>query len=527
MAAKGLAKVIIVVTTISAAIMELLDTSIVNVALFNMAGSLGVNVEDVAWVITAFAIANVIIIPLTGFLGEYFGRKNYYVFSMILFTFSSYMCGASTSLEMLIFWRFMQGIGGGALLSTSQAILFDAFDPKDRAMAGGIFGMGIVMGPTLGPTVGGYIMEHLNWPWIFYVNLPVGVIATILTINFIPEKEGEGKNRANMVIDYIGIALLAIGVGSLQYVLERGESEDWFASHTIQYLTVSAILGMSLFIWYELSIPNPAVQLRVLANRTLAITNIFSFVVGIGLFTSVYVFPVLVQRINGFTPLETGLTVLFPTLVGVFVFPIIGKALGNGAPAAPFVVVGCFMFISFGIYGSTMNGEANRWDFFFVLILRTFGISMMQLPLINQAVAGLNPKDYPPAIAINNMARSLGGAFGIAMANNFVATHFAQHRSDLVSNMYAGNPAMTERLNTITTGIVARTGDAVTAATQANRFLSLAVDKQAYLLSYLDTFQMISWFFIAVLPLIFFINPKKKETTELSDEAKEAMREAH
>jgi MFS transporter, DHA2 family, multidrug resistance protein len=174
-----------------------------------------------------------------------------------------------------------------------------------------------------------------------------------------------------------------------------------------------------------------------------------------------------------------------------------------------------------------MNGEANRWDFFFVLILRTFGISMMQLPLINQAVAGLAPKDYPPAIAINNMARSLGGAFGIAMANNFVATHFAQHRSDLISNMYAGNPAVTERLNTITTGIVARTGDAVTAADQANRFLSLSVDRQAYLLSYLDTFQMISWFFIAVLPLIFFINPKKKEAVELSEEAKEAMREAH
>ena len=528
MAAKGLAKVIIVVTTISAAIMELLDTSIVNVALFNMAGSLGVNIEDVAWVITAFAIANVIIIPLTGFLGEYFGRKNYYLVSMILFTFSSYMCGASSSLEMLIFWRFMQGIGGGALLSTSQAILFDAFDPKDRAMAGGIFGMGIVLGPTLGPTVGGYIMEHLNWPWIFYVNLPVGVIATILTINFIPEKEGEGKNKANIEIDYLGIALLAIGVGSLQFVLERGESEDWFASNTIQFLTVSAVLGIICFIWRELSIPNPAVKLGILANRSLAITNIFSFVVGIGLFTSVYVFPVMVQRINGFTPLETGLAILFPTLVGIFLFPFIGRAMGKGAPAAPFVVVGCFMFIIFGIYGSTMNGEASRWDFFYVLILRTFGISMMQLPLINQAVAGLEPREYPPAIAINNMSRQLGGAFGVAIANNFVATHFAQHRSDLISNLDAGNPIVTERLNTIALGITARTGDASTAADQANRFLSFAVDKQAYLLSYLDTFQMISWFFIAVLPLVFFLKTNKKEAVvELSEEAKVAMREAH
>ena len=190
--ARGVAKLIIVLTTITAAIMELLDTSIVNVALFNMSGSLGVNIEDVAWVITSYAIATVIIIPLTGFLGEYFGRKNYYIVSMILFTVASYMCGASTSLGMLVFWRFVQGIGGGALLSTSQAILFDAFDPKDRAIASGIFGMGIVLGPTLGPTVGGYIMEHLNWRWIFYVNIPVGILATILAINFVPKREGEG-----------------------------------------------------------------------------------------------------------------------------------------------------------------------------------------------------------------------------------------------------------------------------------------------------------------------------------------------
>ncbi|MEN9612082.1 MAG: hypothetical protein RLZZ628_2896, partial [Bacteroidota bacterium] len=209
MAANGLAKVVIVLTTITVAIMELLDTSIINVALFNMAGSLGVNVEDMAWVITAYSIANVIIIPLTGFLAEYFGRKNYYITSMILFVLSSYACGAAGSLWSLVFWRFIQGIGGGALLSTSQAILFEAFEPKDRAIAGGIFGMGVVMGPTLGPTVGGWVIEKLDWPWIFYINLPIGILATILAINFVPRKAGEGTNKANISIDYIGIALLA------------------------------------------------------------------------------------------------------------------------------------------------------------------------------------------------------------------------------------------------------------------------------------------------------------------------------
>ena len=523
--ARGVAKLIIVLTTITAAIMELLDTSIVNVALFNMSGSLGVNIEDVAWVITSYAIANVIIIPLTGFLGEYFGRKNYYIVSMILFTVASYMCGASTSLGMLVFWRFVQGIGGGALLSTSQAILFDAFDPKDRAIASGIFGMGIVLGPTLGPTVGGYIMEHLNWPWIFYVNIPVGILATILAINFVPKREGEGGNKANINIDYLGITTLAVGIGSLQYVLERGEAEDWFASHYIQLFTIVAIVGLAVFIYHELTTKNPAVNLHILGSRAQAITNITAFVVGIGLFTSVYVFPVLVQRINGFTAYETGLAILFPTLVGVFVFPVIGKAMGAGAPPLPFMVVGCIMFGIFGWYGGSMNGFADRWDFFYVLILRTFGISMMQLPLITQSVAGLLPKDYPSAIALSNMTRQLGGAFGIAIANNYISNRFAQHRSDLASNMAVSNPAFIERLNAITQGIIARTGATFDAAThQAYAILDFTLNKQAYLLSYLDTFRLISVFFALVFPLLFLLPRKSKIDAKAAVKASE---EAH
>ena len=523
----GFARAIIVLTTISAAIMELLDTSIVNVALFNMAGSLGVNVEDVAWVITSYAIANVIIIPLTGFLGEYFGRKNYYIFSMILFTIASYACGAAGSLTSLVFWRFIQGVGGGALLSTSQAILFDAFPPQDRAKAGGMFGMGIVMGPTLGPTVGGWVMEHLDWPWIFYINLPIGVIATVLAYNFIDKKEGEGQKKDQIKIDYLGILLLAIGVGSIQFVLERGESEDWFASPYIQVLSVTAVLGLVGFIWRELVIPYPAVKLAILKTRTQALVNIFAFVVGIGLFTSVYVFPVMVQRINGFTAMETGLSLLAPTMIAVFLFPLIGRAMSAGVSPLPFLIIGCLMFIAFGIYGGMMTGEASRSDFFYVLILRAFGISFMQLPLINQAVAGIEPRDYPAAIAINNMVRQLGGATGVALANNYVATHYAQHRADLIANVYATNPSVTERLTTLTNGIAAKTGDAATATQQALASLNFAVDKQAYLLSYLDTFRLISYFFIAVFPLIFLLKTTKANAAPPSEEAKKAMLEAH
>jgi MFS transporter, DHA2 family, multidrug resistance protein len=245
-------KYIIVLTTVSAAIMELLDTTIVNVALNQISGALGATIEDIAWVITSYAIANVIIIPMTGFLGEYFGRKTYYLTSMILFGVASYFCGASESLWELIFWRFIQGIGGGALLSTSQAILFDAFETKERGLASGLFGMGIVLGPTMGPVLGGYIVEHYSWEQIFYVNIPICILASILTILFIDRKVGEGERKDQIQIDYTGIFLLIMGIGSLQYVLEKGESESWFESRQIVIISIMATIGVIGFIWRQL-----------------------------------------------------------------------------------------------------------------------------------------------------------------------------------------------------------------------------------------------------------------------------------
>lgn len=523
---KGFAKFIIVLTTVTAAVMELIDTSIVNVGLNEMAGSLGVNIEDVSWVITAYAIANVIIIPMTGFLADYFGRKNYYIVSMIIFTVSSYLCAESTGLVEIIVWRFVQGIGGGALLSTSQAILFDAFEPKERPMAAGMFGMGLVLGPTLGPTLGGYLIDHYSWPMIFTVNIPVGIVATILAYFYVEKKEGEGKNKANIRIDYIGIALLMAGIGCMQFVLERGESEDWFSSNAIRICAVIAVIGIVGFIWYELSIKDPVVNLRVMAHRSYAFTTIFTFVAGLGLFTSVFVYPVLAQRVLGYTPLETGLSLLPPTLAGVIMMPIIGKLMSKGVSPIPFLIVGFILFAAYSWMSAAVPPDAGKWDFFPALLLRAIGISMAQLPLINQAVAGLQPHEYAAGISLNNMIRQVGGAFGIAMANNYIAQRYAQHRIDLVSNVYDGSPAYMERLNTISQGIAARTGDVAGATVKAQKVIDLAVDKQSYYLAYLDTFHLVGIFFLAVLPLVFFLRTKKKAPAD-EKAVREALEAAH
>jgi DHA2 family multidrug resistance protein len=390
-------------------------------------------------------------------------------------------------------------------------------------MAAGLFGMGIVLGPTLGPTLGGWIIEHNSWPLIFMINIPIGFIATFLAYTFIDKKDGEGKGKAAIKIDYTGILLLAVGIGCLQYVLERGESEEWFSSDTIRFCSMIAVVGLGMFIWYELSIKQPAVNLRVLGNRNLAFTTIFTFVAGFGLFTSVFIFPVLAQRVMGFTAFETGSSLLLPTLAGVIMMPIIGKLMSKGVTPIPFVIVGFSLFAVYAFYSANMPVDAGKWDFFWPLLIRAFGISLSQLPLINQAVVGLAPKDYASGISLNNMIRQLGGAFGIAMANNYVAQQYFKHRANLIDHIPSDGAAWQERVNTIGQGIASKTGDFHGATQKAYKLIDLSVDRQAYYLSYLDTFRLVGIFFIIVIPLVFFLRTTKK----VDKAALEAASEAH
>lgn len=345
----GFGRWIVVITAVSAAIMELIDTSIVNVGLNDIAGSLGATIEDVSWVVTSYAIANVIVIPMTGFLQRYFGRKNYYIGSIILFTLASYGCGFATDLWTLVFFRFLQGVGGGALLSTSQGLMYDAFPPSQRATASALFGMGIVLGPTLGPTLGGYIIDNYHWSWMFYINVPIGIIAVLLSVTFIEKKEDEHNiDRKAIHVDQLGILLLAVGIGALQYVLERGEADDWFDDKAIQWLTVAAAISIPAFIWWELrGTKEPVVDLRTLKNRNLSIGSILMVVIGYGLFTSVLLYPLFAQRIVGLTATQTGQLLIPGGIVTLPMFAIAGRLLAKGVSPRILVAVGYVAFSTF------------------------------------------------------------------------------------------------------------------------------------------------------------------------------------
>ena len=341
----GTRRFIITFTVTVAAMLELIDTTIVNVAITQISGNLGASIEDVSWVIISYAIANVIVIPLSGFLGDLLGRRTYYIGSILLFTATSLLCGLATDIWALVFFRFLQGIGGGALLPTSQAILYETYPPEERGKATGFFSMGLVLGPTIGPLLGGYLVDNFRWEWCFFVNIPVGLLAAWSSFTFIRESKSEQEVSK---IDWTGIGLLAVGIGSLQFILERGEAKDWFETSYITWFTIIAIVSLLLFVWWELRVEEPAVDLTVLTrSHNLVIAGILTFLVGYGLYGSLFVFPVFAQRLLGFTALLTGL-VLFPgaLVYGVISLPL-GIALQRGVSAKVLMAIGMVTFSIF------------------------------------------------------------------------------------------------------------------------------------------------------------------------------------
>ena len=501
MAEHGLRKVIITITVITAAVIELIDTSIVNVALNDMSGNLGSTLEDVAWVVTAYAIANGIIIPMTSFLAARFGRRNYYISSILLFTASSVACGNAHNIWELVAFRFIQGIGGGALLSTSQAILFETFTVGQRGFAAALFGVGVFVGPTIGPTLGGWIIDQYSWPWIFYINLPIGLTAAFLSWLYVKEP---AHARNAETIDWIGIGFLVVGLGSLQTVLERGETEDWFSKRYIVLLTALAAVSLVSFVVRELTTDHPVVDLHVLRSRRLAIAASLTFVLGFALFATVFIVPVFTQRLLGYTAMKTGMLFLPGALVAVIFLPMMGKLLTKGFPPQFMVMIGFGIVTIFAMQLSHLDLTAQSGDFFWPVILRAIGLSLVTIPLTQLAVSGLHARDMPQGVALNNMMRQMGGSFGIAFINTFLDHRSAAHRLNLVARLATGDPGTEGRLSQLTHAMLARGASAWEAPRKALGLLDATIQQQSYLLSYIDAFRFVEFISLACVPLILF-----------------------
>ncbi len=500
-------RIVLIFTVISAAIMELIDTSIVNVALNHMSGNLGATLEDTSWVITSYGIANVIIIPMTSFLSNNLGRRNYYIGSIILFTLCSFMCGNATNIWELVAFRFLQGIGGGALLSVSAMVVYECFPKEKQNIASALFGIGVFIGPTIGPTLGGYITDNYSWNWIFYINIPVGILSAISCFRLLPESP---VRQVVKQIDWPGIIFLVIGVGSLQTVLERGETEDWFATRYIIVLAVLAAVSLVLFVYRELTTPYPVVKLALLKNTSLSISAVLTFITGIGMFTSIYLTPVFVQRLLGFTPSLAGQMLLPGSIIAVFALIITGKLLQKGISPALIVLLGFASFILFNYNMSLIDLDVSFESISLNLIYRAIGMALLTVPLSTLAVSSLEAKDMPQGTAINNMMRQLGGSFGISIINTYIARQMMQHRTDLISHLTLDNLGVTERLRAYTKLFENKGFEFHDAQQRALAVLEKSVVKQSFLLSYIDAYIFIGMIFTLALPLLLIFLKKRR-----------------
>jgi DHA2 family multidrug resistance protein len=496
---------------ITAAIMEVLDTTIVNVALPQMAGNLGATNQEIGWVSTGYILANVVVLPMTAFLVGRFGRKNYLAFSIILFIAASFFCGTSHNLLELVIWRILQGAGGAALLSTAQATLRQIFPAEQQGMVQSIFIMGIIVAPTLGPTLGGWITDNYTWNWCFFINVPIGLLSLFLVTQFLHDPPGP---RRMATVDYLGIGLLAVGLGTLQYVLEEGQSNDWFEDPLILRLAIVSAIALGVMLWWELSPRNehPIVDFRVLKNRSLSSAIALFIALGFGLYGGVYLFPLFAQSILRFTPTETGLVLLPGGLATAASAIICGRLLGGKRPLVDprvpiFVGLAIFMISMWDLgHLTVLSGEP---DTRLSLIIRGFGLGFLFTPINQLAYGSVKPSEVQQASGLINLARQLGGSFGIAILGTYIQSHAAFHRANLVTHLYPGNPALEQRLQATTAGFVSRGMTEPQAKQASYAALDQTVQRQALTMSYNDGFLLILLVFGCTAPAVFLLRRPK------------------
>jgi DHA2 family multidrug resistance protein len=500
---------LIAVAVMLAAILEVLDSSIANVALPNMAGSMASSLDEATWVLTSYLVANAIVLPMTGWLSSFFGRKRFLITCTILFSVSSAVCGIANSMGVLIFARIIQGAAGGALLPNSQAILMESFPPAKRGVAMAVYGMGVVVAPIFGPVLGGWLTDNYSWRWIFYINIPFGVLAVFMLQAFVedPPYLRDAKEKLGGKIDYIGFAAMAISLALLQVVLDRGQDDDWFNAAWICWGSGICVASMVFFIFWELRVPHPLVDLRVFRNRGFAIGTLLMVIVGVMIYSTTSLLPMFLQGLMGYPSLNSGMAMSLRGVGAIVAMVAVGK-LSEKVDARILINVGWLLLIYSCWQLGNITTDVAPGNLDWPNIFTGLGMGFLMVPLMTASLADVPNEQMGNASGVNNLARSIGGSMGISLTTALVVRGTQTHSALLVGHLNPYRPEFQQYLQSAT-GMLTQYSDPATAQGQAYGLLYGTVQQQANLFAYVDTFRLLAFLCLCCVPVVFLLKKAK------------------
>ena len=484
---------VVAVVVALAAFMEVLDTSIANVALPYMAGSLGATSDQSTWVLTSYLVSNAIVLPISGWFVGLFGRKRFFLICLSIFTVSSVLCGTAPNLPVMIAFRVLQGAGGGGLQPLAQAILADTFPPQQRGLAFALFGVTVVVAPILGPTLGGWLTDNYTWRWIFLINVPVGIMTLLLVSRLVEDPPWEKRLTAGGVrIDYVGIALLVLGVGALQIMLDKGQEQDWFSSHFIVTLAVLAAAGLvSLAIW-EWYHEDPIVDVHLFRNFNFLSANVMMFVAGIMMFSSLVMMPQFLQLLMGYSSETAGLVLSGGGFLVLILMPIVGT-LTTRLPARYLIATGWLLTCGAMLYSAQhLDLSISFRDASMLRVIQVAGLPLLLVPIMLVSYIGLPPDKSNNVAGLVSFMRNIGSSIGTSMVTTLLARHAQVHQVRLVAHTAPDQPAFTGTVSGLTAGLTASGVEASRAVQQAYGLVYQMVIAQATALAYVDTFRILA-----------------------------------
>ena len=486
-----------------ATFMEVLDTSIANVSLPHIAGNLSVSQDESTWVLTSYLVSNAVVLPISGWIASKIGRKRFYMICVVVFTTSSFLCGVAPSLGLLIFFRVIQGLGGGGLGPSEQAILADTFPPAKRGMAFAVYGMAVVLAPAIGPTLGGFITDHFTWRWIFFINVPVGLVSLFLTHRLVsdPPHIRNAKEKTGG-IDYIGLGLIAVGLACLEMVLDKGQEDDWFTSPFIVVMSVIAAVTLVSFVIWESKQKNPVVDVNMFKDRTFAVSNVMMLVLGIALFGSTVLLPQYTQVIMGYSAQQAGMALSPGGFVVIMILPFVGFLVSR--VDARYLIAFGFVALSASMF--YMSGHLYEGiDFKTAVelrVLQSIGMPFLFIPINTLVYSGVPPQKNNAVSGIVNLSRNMGGDIGIAFVTTLVSRRVQFHQDTLVARTSNYDATFRSTLGGVTRALEHAGASSVEAASKAMHVLYFQVQRQAMTLAYLDAIKMLAYFTAAMLPLL-------------------------